>query len=451
MILFSLMMTVLDVILPLLWFAFVWWLIRRWSFLTPEGLSTGWVRGVFVVKVISGLALWAIYTWYYPYRDTSDALGYFDDAMVIHETLFEQPGVWLRFLFGIGLDHPDAQEVFGEMKRWTSTYTYGIANDNPTIIRLNMLIALVSGGAYHVHTVLLNLLSLIGLVAVYRFIRGFCREKKSLINPIIFAAIALSPTVLFWSSGVLKEAPLVFILGLLLYSLQRALRGENHLWILFVLMLWMAFYLKPYVIVALLPCLLAYILSSFTNWAAFVRYPLVMTLSYAAAVEADRFFPAGNLLYILQKKQTDFYNVARMNDAGSTIDVSPINQHPLYFLFDAPERLWVAYFRPTLFEAHSLFYLIPALESLLLISAIGLIFISFVRAPQKRRIRTRTVSNELFWFTTTFALIFGLILGSAVPVLGAVVRYKLPAVMLIFGTAATALRFNRQSERALQE
>jgi hypothetical protein len=444
-------MTAIDVILPLLWFAIVWWLIGRWSFLTPDGLSSTWIRGVFVLKVLAGVALWAIYTWYYPYRASSDALGYYDDAMVIHQTLFDQPMVWLRFMFGFGLDQPEVQNVFSEMKRWTSTYTYGIANDNPTIIRLNMLIALVSGGAYHVHTVLLNLLSLIGLVAVYRFIRGFCREKESLINPLIFAAVALSPTVLFWSSGVLKEAPLVLIIGLVLLFLQRALHGKPHYFIGLLPVVFVAFYLKPYVIVALLPPLLAYALSHFTRWSAWLRYPLICILSYGIALHADRFFPAGNLLYILHKKQTDFYNVAKMNDAGSAITISPVDQHAIGFLLDAPERLFTAYFRPTLFEIKGLFYILPAFENVLLMGVVLFILFTLLSAPQKRRMHIRAVPKELLWFTLTFAIVFGLILGSVVPVLGAVVRYKLPVVMLIFGIAATAIRVNQRSGPSLQE
>jgi len=38
----------------------------------------------------------------------------------------------------------------------------------------------------------------------------------------------------------------------------------------------------------------------------------------------------------------------------------------------------------------------------------------------------------LFWFVVAFALTFGAIAGSTVPVLGALVRYKLP-VLLFFG------------------
>ena len=82
-------------------------LIRKWRFFRVEGLSTRTISGIFLLKILAGIAVWAIYTWHYEYRAASDAYGYFDDAMILNSYLLEQPSVWFRFMFGINLHAED--------------------------------------------------------------------------------------------------------------------------------------------------------------------------------------------------------------------------------------------------------------------------------------------------------------------------------------------------------
>ncbi len=448
-------MNLFEVLFPLLWAVFLAYLIRRWSFARHSGVSSRIIWLVFGLKIMAGLALWALYTHYPPYRAASDLYGYYDDAMVLHRTLWQDPQIWWRFMLGIDLQAADLAPYFDQMTRWTNVYTYGIANDNPTIIRLNMLVALVSFGAFHVHTVIFSFLSLTGLLAITRFLVHFSAfDRRQQLRDLIFAAVALSPTVLFWSSGVLKEAPLIATLGLVLFSALK-LRMQRWRYLpMFVLTMLIGFVLKPYVIITLIPGLTAFFISARKRWMRNLRYPAAAFACYLIASFAQAFFPAGNLQYILHKKQQDFYNVAAMHDAGSVVKISAVDQHPMGFLLDAPERFWHAYFRPFVHEIEGFFYLIPAAESTVLLLLLALV-ISFriLNVSSLAGWQVALPVSELTLFIGTFAVTFALVMGSCVPVLGAVVRYRLPVYALFFGYFALCIgrRLTQRSASARQE
>lgn len=390
-----------------------------------SGIRFKTVRLVFLLKIAAGMSLWAIYTFHYSYRETSDAFRYFDDAMVLFQTLKDSPSIYFRFLFGSNLQDPALEPVFDQLRGWSSSYSYGIANDNPTIIRLNMIVALFSQGFYHVHTVVFSFLSTLGIVA---FVRGaYALGNVSFHKSIAFLAVALMPTVLFWGSGVLKEAPLIAAIGLFLYALTNLFRKkwDSLLWLaLSVLVL---FNLKPYVFIAMLPAVLAFLLGKVVmkQHLVWLRYTLVLMLSYVGAVFAGNVHSPGGLLYILSKKQQDFYNVAKENNAGSVIQISPVDQSLIGFLADVPERLWLAFMRPTFSEVDGVFYWPPMIESSFLLIVLFFILIRY-RIIQKVLLR-----NELFCFSLSVVLVLGIIIGSCVPVLGAVVRYRLPGLLFM--------------------
>lgn len=403
------------------------------------------LTAIFALKLLAGGALWYIYTAYFPYRSTSDSFRYFDDAMHINALSKEHPKIWLQFFFGYKLDQATLQSVYDGLCCWQSSYSYGIANDNPTIIRLNMLIGLVSGGGYGTHVVFHCFLALLGMLALHRGLgrllpRLFSRQRAS---NLAFAGIALFPTVLFWSSSVLKEVPLVFGLGMLILALAGVLHKQWwHLVTLFLALL-LLFNIKPYVLVTLLPALIAWVIVQRTNWRPALVFPAVLGLAYALAVNAAVVYPPGDLLYILQKKQTDFYNVARANDAGSTVSIALVDQHPIGFLRDLPERLTLTYLRPFPSEVHNALQALAAAENFIFLFCflgIAFYFGRFSRAlsggwSDPNGTAPHRELSLLFWFVVAFAVTFGAIAGSTVPVLGALVRYKLP-VLLFFGALA---------------
>ena len=77
------------------------YLIHRSRFFRVDGVPDRWVLAVFVLKVMAGTALWALYTYVIVDRPNADIYRYFDDSAVMYSALKTSPGDYLRMLTGI--------------------------------------------------------------------------------------------------------------------------------------------------------------------------------------------------------------------------------------------------------------------------------------------------------------------------------------------------------------
>ncbi|MCC6836969.1 MAG: hypothetical protein IT234_00405, partial [Bacteroidia bacterium] len=207
----------MEIILSLAYTTFFVFLIQKIRFFELSGISKKWVTGAFLLKVIAGFAVWAIYTFYYTDRATSDIYKYFDDSKVIFDALKSNPSHYLAMLTGIGNDGADFNQYYYQMNFWARAHDTNVLNDSHTIIRFNALVRLFSMGYFNVHTVFMCFLSFIGLVAIYKTFSEFLIDKKKE----LFFVVFLLPSVLFWGSGVLKEGILFFALGVMIYNFNR--------------------------------------------------------------------------------------------------------------------------------------------------------------------------------------------------------------------------------------
>lgn len=409
--------------LPILYFLFCFLLIEKTDFFKISGISLRWIQTLFLVKCLAGLTLWWIYSYHYQYRDTSDAFRYFDDAMVVLALLKTDPDMFFRFLLGFRLDDPAVRPIFDQMHGWTSSYSYGIQNDNPTIIRINILIGLFSFGNYHVHTIVMSFLSTIGIV----FILKVLSRWDILLSKIFLVFMFTLPNVIFWSSGLLKEAPLILAIGLLVYGLV-ALNHKRFTALIYLpIVISFMFFLKGYVILSMIPAMTFFIstLWSRKRWQVLTFGGLGLVVIWLLS---NAFYPAGDYLYVLQKKQTDFYNVAKMQAAGSVVEMAAIGDLQEYLL-SIPSYLTHAFARPFWNEGEGLFYLVCKLE---IVWFVGMFVVATVGLFSVKNIK----AFRLICFGWLVFVVLGAVIGSTVPILGAVVRYKVPA-LFVFSICAS--------------
>jgi hypothetical protein len=404
-----------DCILPLIFVFFFLFCIDKSKRLEVAGIPKRWFQILFLSKVAFGILLWWIYTYYEPYKGASDAFLYFNDGLILGELAESNPQHFFRLLFGIGIEDPALEVYFDNMHRWWCKSTYGIANDNPTIIRINGLIALVSLGNFHVHTVFMCFISTLAAMFLLKAVRSVVQlSVKGL-----FFLMLLAPSYLFWTSGVLKEAPLMLALALFLWAffdwVKASFKSVKHV-LLMVISGYFLFHLKGYVFLSLIPALSFWLIGSRLRFWR-LAFLAVHAVFVVVAMFADRFYSAGDFLYVLSKKQTDFINVANKQAAGSQIEAIPIDGW-LDFTSNLPIYWITTFFRPFLGEGNSLLQHFSALETsmCLLLLFLALIF---------RRHQSND-EGRLTLFVLSFLLILAAIIGATVPVLGAVVRYKVP-------------------------
>ncbi|MFB6258479.1 MAG: hypothetical protein ABEH38_07280 [Flavobacteriales bacterium] len=369
----------------------------------------------FLLKFLAGVLLWAIYSFHYPMKGHTDAFNYYDEAMVLHNALYEEPVAYLDLLLGTEFKPKAAERYIAGINHWKKPYNYGVINDNRTVIRANMICRLVSFGYYHVHTAIFCFVSFIGMMALFkafvRFLPGFRYG--------IFLAAFLIPSVVFWGSGVLKEGILLFGAGCFVFHVVR-LFEDRRCWSLPPLLLFgfLLVGIKTYVLLAMLPGLFVYILLHlFRKRHSVLTFIGAHLLLGFIALRLPHWGIPYNIPYMLQLKQKDFYNVARMHDAGSVIQAPAIDR-PFDILLEAPHALWNALFRPHLFEMEKWLYLPPAMENLFLLLG-GAIALFFWRVPPRQL-------RPFYCWSLSFILILGSVIGLTTPVLGAIIRYQVP-------------------------
>jgi len=308
-ILFSLLYTVLFI-----------WFIYKWHFFRFEGIHTIELSIIFVVKVLAGISLTLIYTYYYTNRSEADIFKFFDDSAYIFNALFINPVHYLQLVFGIHSDAHYLQPYLEGTQYWavqteayqefTATENVNFFNAHRFITRFNAVVRLFSFGYFSVHTIFMCFLSLCGLTALYKTFYPQLKNKRNW----LIAGVFFMPSVIFWSSGVLKEGFIFFTLGFFIYAYFKLLENNIKIssLIIFLLSGLLLLYIKYYILMSLLPVMAAYFLAlklntKLTIFPYLIIYGLIVIYIFIAPYSKG-YLP--NPLKILADKQSELIKEA---------------------------------------------------------------------------------------------------------------------------------------------
>jgi len=346
--------------------------------------------------------------------------------------------------------------------------------------------------------------SFIGLTALYKtFISFFTGKQMWLLFAVYFV-----PTVLYWSSGVLKESVLVTGLGLLLYSTKCGLESpiKRKQFLLFILSLFILLSVKMYVLLLLLPALFSNFISGrFNNIKLINVYLLVYSGIIALAITISLINTDYNIFKIISDKQAkaiseakggiflenktnficiDYENKKQIIDLpnglfkiknrssylqwplddmqdtafiSSSTDTStfkmtytilPANSNlffnktePTFFAFvkNVPNAIYNSLIRPCFINPNSAFELIAIAEAQMIFLFI-ILALFFYKKPTDEQL-------PIILFCLAIALSLLLLIGFTAPVFGAMVRYKLPALLFLVIALFLMIDFNKIKSR----
>lgn len=459
----------------------------RPAFLLP-GFSRNTATVLFLIKVAAGFSLWYVYTVYYPDRSYADIWKFYDDSAVMHEALPESPGDYFSMLTGIGIDDRIEETYLMRMNHWHQPFESNLFNDSHTIIRFNALIRIFSFGNYHTHTLIMCLLSFLGLAAIYRWAYRIIPHWKR----VILFTLFLLPSLVFWSSGVLKEGLMLFALGVFLEQFWKYLQDRKMFRVLWItLTAALLAITKLYMLAFLAPAILLAVWLQFKPGFALIKFVVVIAALFGAGKLIEHFRPELSPARILAMKHNDFVKLAhggtymyndsvvvyleaerrsllvcnngdsctleqntpfsywRIQDnfadtlkssgnqsrvnykvltdipkAGSIIDNRFLKPDYSSILMAIPKSILNVVFRPYPWEVKSALEIPAILENIFLV----LLLIASV-------FFSKNISDiRVFWFCITLAAINIAVIGLTTPVLGAIVRYRITALpFLILG------------------
>lgn len=409
----------MDIILTIFYTILFIFLIYRSKFFNLTGIETHKLVFLFVIKIISGISLILVYIYFYNTRSTADVFNYFDDGNVLFSALKTNPSDYFKMLTGIGSRSEHLMKYYNEMGFWIKEFNYNLYNDNRTVIRLNAFIRFFSFGSIYVHSVFFTFISFVGLTAIYKVFSDKLKINKGLIAITVY----LIPSVLFWTSSVLKESVLMFSFGLLFYSIFKLINKPKLISIYFlaVFCILILLLLKFYILIAAIPGFLSIIVFQLVKnkfrivW-FFIVHVFVFIILFNIQIISNKY----NFIEIIVNKQNDFITyVESLEQVGSKIDIPELEPSFKSILINTPNAIFNVFFRPFIWEVNSIFSLLSGLENLLII---GIILIAlFYRKSDYR-------ANGLIYFSISFTLILFVLIGLTTPVIGALVRYKVPAL-----------------------
>ena len=414
-----------------------------------------------------------------------DAYNFFFDSRILSN--YAQTDFWGYVQLLFGFQNNEAELISTHLSE-TNIWSYGdngdLINDNRLIVRINSIIHFFSFGNFYVHVLIFSGLAYAGLLLTYYAFERYVSNKKIF----LFSLIAF-PSIAFWGSGLTKETLTVFGLGLFFYAINKILFDKKSFFLFIILFLSVLILLfnKPYVGIVLIPTLLLLYLGKKLNWKS-VLIPVWILMIVVGSIALSFLPEKFNLVDKLSFRQRDMINLGKgglffvtdssfcsfdykyfnhfdtlpnnkikvlketegdyklfgpnpfhpfkiypsedlydrylvQEPSQTYIDVVPINNSGLQLVKNIPESIANSMIQPYPSVIKNFYgYFIFITNILLLI----LIFFALFK-------RKRLSGLEKYWvfLCISSALILLLIIGWTTPVVGAIIRYKMPAEMLI--------------------
>jgi hypothetical protein len=403
-------------------------LIFKWKIFSIEGLPRKDIAIAFIIKTLAALLLIWIYSNYYRERHNADIFKYFDDSLIITSSFLTNPKDFFSMIFGFENHYEQLhQNYFINMNHWDSSYTSTILNESRLVIRLNAIIGLISFKIYFIHALFFSFLSLIGFVYIIKTLKKISPTENF---RHVFWALILFPSILLFSSGILKEPLIILGLGTCTFSLisiieNKKLRTKTIL--LFLLSLLLILKVKFYVFCCLFSSIFIYVSIKKIN-----KNPnliLLLNLLVISLIVGLLHFLNSEYdpIVIISKKQQDFIRLAEFYNAGSLIEISQIQDNLFSFLKAIPSGFVNSTTKPFPWEISSRIHLIPLFENIIILGLIGYVLSKF------KKLKTIFDKNKYAHLYSVVVFIISLycIIGITTPVFGALIRYKIPGLIFI--------------------
>ncbi len=431
------------------WFAMLFWAIIKLPFFQKSGVKPHALSFVFAIKVIAGIGLTLVYTYYYSDRSTADIYKYFDDAQIIASTLPEHPKLYAELITGINDNDPRLEVYVKQMKNWsahsdqwlsyTQTRNFNIFNSNRIITRFNALLLPISLGNMYTHVLFMCFLSLCGLTALFRLLLSHIREKQL---P-LFIVIFIWPSVLFWCSGVLKDGLIISALYFLLYIvLNRDKIFQRKVVYILAIASLIAILLitKYYVVLALIPAIIGMSIQGLRQSIKPLHaHSLAFSLCFIMMIGSSVVGFSPNGIDIIQAKREEALKAAILGDAKHYLFVDNLENSAFGFIRKIPEAAANGLFRPFLWETgNSPFIALTALENLVLM----LLIIGVIAFPDKKQFNDSKV-----WILISFVICLALIIGFTTPISGGIVRYKTAFIPAFCSALVMLIDFSKLGDR----
>ncbi|SFH25319.1 hypothetical protein [Pontibacter chinhatensis] len=388
----------------------VWWLYRQaW---TQKLRPYFWLA--LGLKLLLALTF-AIFR--YSYANSSDTHVYHAASLQLMEYAGQHPSAYLRLLFFNQFESEAfrASLPFSRFPDFTNSFYF---------VKLLSVLNLLTAGAYYLNNLYLSLFSFWGSLYLVSVLTRVLPKYKSA----AVAAFLFFPSVVFWSTGVMKE-PVMFgsmcwVVGAAL-QLAQGQKLSIWTWLLLPLQVYVFIKIKLFYAGLLLPLLLAYVLVQrlkvYVKPLQSPRVQLLLLLALAGVVVLVVMWQRSvfNPDFILWNLERNYSTLLSRSQHRPHINLHDLEPTLLSMLLHYPEAALSSIYRPFLGESWRLLYLLSGLENLLLLLLTALAVASAFRNGASRRVALLHV------LLLVFILCMAGVTGLSTPNFGTLSRYRI--------------------------
>ncbi|MEO8766192.1 MAG: hypothetical protein ABI416_17955 [Ginsengibacter sp.] len=398
---------------------------RKYYFQSP---LQQFIFPAFIIHISGSIFFALIYQYYYGYGDT---YGYFTGAHETWEAFIKDPKVAFELLFR------DRENFSPLALDWApfSSYT-GFAQSTSAVIRIAGFIGLFCFGSYLPIAMVLGLLAFWGTWLIYITINRYFPHLYKLTA----VCCLFIPSVVIWSSGVSKEPPCMFALGLCFYSVDKLLNKKGmikHL-LYFAIGASLLIVIKSYIFFtfAAAAAMWAYRFFILRMKNALVRLIFRVTIFiaifsfflYMIAIPENSL--QQSFIYLLDGGQHLQELMTSINDTygGSGYTLPPVNLNAFGAIQSYMLSTNVSLFRPYIWECTNILMVMNFIESFgTLLLVLAVLFKAGIR-----KFFSYCNTYPVLLFMLLFSLIFAPIVGFISFNFGTLVRYKIPFLPFFF-------------------
>lgn len=330
---------------------------------------------------------------------------------------------------------------------------YFKAEANFMVARFVTLLSFISFGRYAAINVIFACIAFSGMWKLFLFFY----EQYPHMHKKFAIGILYFPTLVFWSSGILKDTLCIASIGWVTYSVYEMLYRKRsfikNMMILFAFGYLLAI-LKVYILISYLPFFVLFIILKNIQGIQnrLLKYLLAPALiigsMYGFTLVLDTYnqelgaYAVEDLTKSIQHLNGAFSSMDGSETADSNFDLGVEFDGTFNGLLKmAPIAIFTTFFRPFLWESHKLSSILASVESFILLF---FTFYVIVRSGIKTFLKL-ILSDPLIMYCFLFSLVFALFVGASTLNFGTLVRYKIPC--LPFYAISLFLIFEKVKEK----
>lgn len=378
------------------------------------------------VKLLAGIAVGLIYTYYY---DGGDTWSYFNQAKLISEKAFLDRASFYNFFIKSNYTAFDG-------------FAYPTQPRAAFMVKLVALINVITHTNYWLTSLFFSFTSFIG---IYKFAHWIMHQ----FNDAKIAALSLFvwPSFVLWSSGILKESLAVGLIFWVIPTFFKAINKKNiYLFASVLFGLIALFMIKYYYAIVLTVVLVIYGLSKLLNvdkknlLTQAVSWFMMLIIGF---IIGGLFHPNLRLDTIIGVMMENNLAFLAKSDAASTISFWSAKNEWLWLLVNSPKALFASLFMPLIPEKNGEFYLLTIVENWILMFL-------FLRALFRVQWAYVQAKFDLILASTSYIAMLAIFLALSTPNLGTLARYKvafIPIMLVLIVQANHPVLYHRLNNR----